>query len=311
MGLSSVSSLVANFAGRAARSLGQTFAGSAGAAANISAENDFENPGLGSDVQLADLENKATVAGTTSTNRHVAALAERTGRDPRAEEEKRKDEDFKARVIRNVTEEFRERLAERMRGLQADIDRLNWEINRLRDIESRYMQGGVDALLPEDHDHLRENEPDIYERITNPDNIQKERELRAEADRTGDRSELEAFQKKIAGFDEAYAKKHQEREDIKNTLDKLQYVDENPDLFVLDQNNQFKTSSLNTVCQELNLKPEDVVSNIDLQLQVSELVTQKLEDADAAVGNIERDRKEFMEQHKHLNAQTQKFGNTL
>lgn len=273
-------SLVANFTGKAARSLGNKFLERAVIPANAATDGEvFENTDMDSATRLAALETKVdgVGAGASSVNRNVASAAERMGLGSAADLKKRDEEDFKARVLRNASEEFRERLAERMKGLQDEITRLNWEIARLREIEGRYMQGGVDALLPEDHSFLQKNVPDVYERITNPENIQKERELRAEADRTGDRSKLEAFQREIARFDEVIEAKQEEVAIREGIMTKIAEAEANSSLFELTEDGQFTCETLNNACVELGYKPEEVIQNQELQAAVYELFYEQIQ----------------------------------
>ncbi|HRQ61410.1 MAG TPA: hypothetical protein PLO23_07870, partial [Alphaproteobacteria bacterium] len=83
-------SLVANFAGKAARSLGNKFSERAAIPANASTDGEvFENADMDSAARLAALETKVDTVGASSTNRHVAALAERMGLGSAAENKKR------------------------------------------------------------------------------------------------------------------------------------------------------------------------------------------------------------------------------
>lgn len=291
-------SLVANFTGKAARSLGNKFLERAVIPANAATDGEvFESADMDSATRLAALEIKvdAVSAGGSSVNRNVVAAAERMGLGSVADLKKRDEEEFKARVLRNASEEFRERLAERIKGLQDEINRLNWEINRFREIERRYMQGGVDALLPEDHNFLQETVPDVYERITNPENIQKERELRAEADKTGDRSKLEAFQKEIAGFDKVIAEKKAEREAKREMFAELERTAEEPELLALTEDGLFKSDLLNVACKELGCKPEDVANDEALRTRMYEQLDEVISKIQKESDEIERKRSEQVE----------------
>lgn len=156
-------SLVANFADKAARSLGNKFSERAAIQANASTDGEvFEQYGLDSATRLAALQNKVDGVGASSTNRHVAALAERMGLGSAAENKKREDEESRSRILRNVSEEIRKKLDERLGELRdlserygRNIDARNLVLDMLRRGEDPFAK---DAMGNYVHHELLFNE---------------------------------------------------------------------------------------------------------------------------------------------------------
>ena len=175
-------SLVANFAGKAARSLGNKFLERAAIPANASTDGEvFEQDGLDSATRLAALETKVDTVGASSTNRQVATLAERMGLGSAAENKKREDEESRSRILRNVSEEIRKKLDERLGELRdlserygRNIDARNLVLDMLRRGEDPFAkdaQGNYihhDLLFDEDQADFSRREVEGMERLSKP-----------------------------------------------------------------------------------------------------------------------------------------------
>lgn len=266
-------SLVANFAGKAARSLGNKFSERAAIPANASTDGEvFEQDGLDSATRLAALENKVDGVGVVSTNRQVATLAERMGRDPRAEEEKRKDEEFRARILRNASEEFRERLAERMAGLRREIERLTWEMDRFQEILDKIEAHSFAGLDSEDHEFLQETEPDLYRRWM--DYAHKEQT----AIQKGRPEEAKEYQKKAIGEAIEQRDSRQEKIEKRQELEKLYndiYDDAAKEELLAIESGQFKNPTLREATEKSGMTAETLAQDPD---QLADIISKMTDD---------------------------------